>query len=273
MGRRRLRFNHQSQSEFAKTFSSLCQTKSSWEVWSDFVTLSAIAIVNAVDQKEETHNTREREYSNIIQGYSTQERDVFPHLLAQMITSLVENPEQDFLGGLFMLLDLGNHWKGQFFTPYDICRLMAAIVIRDREPQIQQHGWTNICDPCCGAGALLIAARNEMIRHGFGPDQALYVAQDVDRTAALMCYLQLSLLGCAGYVVVGNSLTQPIVNPTGSPLLIAPTEEQEIWLMPGLNNPIWLNRIQQEKLKCVKNASEEDKPEDNNEEQKETAPA
>ena len=38
-----------------------------------------------------------------------------------------KNPDQDMLGELFMALGLANEWKGQFFTPYDICRAMAAM--------------------------------------------------------------------------------------------------------------------------------------------------
>ena len=87
-----------------------------------------------------------------------------------------------------------------------------------------------------------------MVKRGLGPRQALYVAQDIDRTAALMCYLQLSLLGCAGYVVVGDTLMQPCVGPTGSPLLIAPAEGQEVWLMPAFYDKVWMYRVQFEKV-------------------------
>ena len=39
--------------------------------------------------------------------------------------------EQDFLGELFMALDMGNEWRGQFFTPYSVCSLMAAITLTE----------------------------------------------------------------------------------------------------------------------------------------------
>ena len=109
--------------------------------------------------------------------------------------ALDDEPDQDFLGEMFMGLNLGNHWKGQFFTPYNICRMMSEITVTDLEARIEKNGWVGIHDPCCGAGALLIAARNTMVRNKLGPAVALYVAQDIDRTAALMCYLQLSLFG------------------------------------------------------------------------------
>ena len=105
----------------------------------------------------------------------------------------------------------------------------------------------------------MIAARNEMVKRGLGPRQALYVAQDIDRTAALMCYLQLSLLGCAGYVIVGDTLTQPSVSPTGSPLLITPQPGQEVWLMPALYDEVWAYRAQFEKVKYLMMQGEGDR--------------
>ena len=150
-----------------------------------------------------------------------------------------------------MGLNLGNHWKGQFFTPYNICRMMSEITVTDLEARIEKNGWVGIHDPCCGAGALLIAARNTMVRNKLGPAVALYVAQDIDRTAALMCYLQLSLLGCAGYVVVADSILHPIVGHGQNPLLISPTPEQEVWLMPALYMEPWPARIQWERMRLA----------------------
>lgn len=37
--------------------------------------------------------------------------------------ALDQNQEQDFLGKMFMRLDLGNRSAGQFFTPYHVCEL------------------------------------------------------------------------------------------------------------------------------------------------------
>lgn len=251
MGRKTVHFQKQSQAEFARQFTSLCGYKSSWEVWADFVTLSALTIANAMDREGETHDKREQEYLSIIKRYAKKEQQGFAELLARLVLALEEDPNQDFLGEMFMALELGSHWKGQFFTPYSICRLMAALTVGEREAQMKERGWSSINDPCCGAGALLIAARNEMVCKGLGPRQLLYVAQDIDRTAALMCYLQLSLLGCAGYVTVGDSLTQPSVSPTGSPLLISPAPGQEVWLMPALYDEVWVARIQFEKIKLL----------------------
>ena len=248
---RAVRFRRDSQQQFSKLFTDLCQRKSSWEVWADFVAMCAITISNAFDREGKTHDDREKQYIRTINGYSQGEQQIFPRLFALLVEALEDDPDQDFLGEMFMALNLGNHWKGQFFTPYSICRAMSEITVTGLEERIGEKGWVGIHDPCCGAGALLIAARNTMVRRKHGPAEALYVAQDIDRTAALMCYLQLSLLGCAGYVVVADSLLHPTVGPGGTPLLISPTTEQEVWLMPALYGAAWAARIQWERVKLA----------------------
>ena len=39
------------------------------------------------------------------------------------------------------------------------------------------------------------------------------MAQDIDRTAAMMCYIQMSLLGCPAIVAIGDSLAKPFPHP------------------------------------------------------------
>ena len=104
------------------------------------------------------------------------------------------------------------------------------------ETEIRKKGWIGINDPACGAGALLIAARNAMVKRGLPSNGALYVAQDIDRTAALMCYIQLALLGCAGYVIIGDSLLHP---PTGHTLCPDPNPELDVWYLPMFYEPAW----------------------------------
>ena len=76
-------------------------------------------------------------------------------------------------------------------------------------------GAITICDSCCGAGATLIAgvhaARKQLEKENLNyQNHVLVVAQDIDEIVALMCYIQLSLLGVAAYIKVGNTFTEPI---------------------------------------------------------------
>ena len=224
------------QSEFQKLFSTLCRTRSNWQVWSDFITVSATAISNAFDREGPTHDDREKQYMELARAYTNDELDILARLFSTVVLALDDEPRQDFLGEVFQGLGLNSHWKGQFFTPYHVCEFMAEITLGGAGEEVERKGWISINDPACGAGALLIAARNAMEKHGLPSSGALYVAQDIDRTAALMCYIQLALLGCAGYVIIGDSLLHP---PTGNPLCPDPTPELDVWYLPMFYEPVW----------------------------------
>ena len=249
---RRIQPRRDDQKEFLSLFMQLCQTRNRWEVWSDFVLCSAVAISNALDQSGNTHDAREQEYLTAIKRYDKDEQEVLSKLFAEVILALERNPKQDFLGEVFTALELSNHWAGQFFTPYHICEFMAEVTLNGIESAVEERGWIGVNDPCCGAGALLIAARNVMVRKGLPYTTMLYAAQDIDRTAALMCYIQLSLLGCAGYVVVADSLIHPLAGPSLQPHV---TPEQEIWYMPMLCTDVWQGRILWQHLSALLTAN------------------
>lgn len=235
-----VRFAHKSQNEFLKVFYSLCDRYLDWQIWADFVTLSAVSIACSVDQTSSASRERISEFHSIMERYASNDRDRFAELFGLTVNALEENPEQDFLGELFMGLNLGNHWKGQYFTPYSVCQLMASIQIISAQDKIGVHGWDSILDPACGAGALLVALRNEAVRRQISSNDLLFVAQDIDRVAAMMCYIQISLLGCAGYVVVADSISNPVSGV--SPLLPAQKSGQEFWFTPIFFDPVWKGR-------------------------------
>lgn len=241
---RKIRYLKDEQKEFHKVFSGLCESKSSWQVWADFVECAAIAISNAVDHVSKASEEREARYRRIMQTYRENERLCFRELFSIMVNAMEIRPDQDFLGEMFMALELSNHWRGQFFTPYDVCKAMAAMQIGGAEESVERRGWVGIIDPACGAGALLIAARNEFMLNGIGYRQALYVCQDIDHVAGLMCYIQLSLLGCAGYVVIADSLCNPLTG--ASPLLPLIKPDQDFWFMPMFYDEVWQDRIRWE---------------------------
>ncbi|WP_277934751.1 Cas9 inhibitor AcrIIA9 family protein [Parablautia intestinalis] len=154
--------------------------------------------------------------------------------------ALENEPEQDFLGKMYMNLNLGNHWKGQFFTPYTVCKMMSQMTLGNADRQIEEQGYISICDPACGAGANLIATANTMKSSKYNfQNHVLFVGQDVDRVVAQMCYIQLSLLGCAGYICVGNTLTNPLTGPV---LFPRENEGQEMWYMPMFQSDVWQMR-------------------------------
>lgn len=100
-------------------------------------------------------------------------------------------------------------------------------------------------DPACGAGATLIAAAEVLHKNNINfQQQAIFIAQDIDQTVGLMCYVQMSLIGCAGYVRIGNTLTDPT---TGHPLYGDGTEN--CWMMPMFFTKVWHTRRLVDRMK------------------------
>ena len=68
----------------------------------------------------------------------------------------------------------------------------------------------------------------------------LFVAQDIDYLVACMCYIQLSFLGCPGYVVVGNTITEPATSHDARGLL--PVDRGNVWYTPMYFSRAWTER-------------------------------
>jgi len=225
------RVQNERQKNVIRLFNDACYRGSRWNVWSDFVMMAAISISNTMDRSNA--EAREKTYLSLASQHNKRELQCFAEMLAEIVMGIDENPDQDFLGELFMALDLGNQYKGQFFTPYCVCQAMAAMTFDDTKQRIEEQGWISVNDPACGAGALLIAFANECRRPGHDVNfqtSVLFVAQDIDLIAACMCYIQLSILGCPGYVVVANTLTNPVTSIDGRGLI--PAHGEHIWYTP-----------------------------------------
>lgn len=221
--------------EFLTIFQELCRSRQPWQVWADTITVMACSLANVVDKTEPRHSDREKEYADCIKRLGGVEKPA--NLFAIVVEALERNPDQDFLGSLYMDLELGNHWKGQFFTPYNISRMMAEMTLENCQKQIDKEGWISVCDPTVGGGTMLISAANTIRRQKVNyQNHVLFVGQDIDRIVAMMAYIQISLLGCPGYLVVGNSLVNPIV---GSALMPVEKEEQEFWYTPLYFSQVW----------------------------------
>lgn len=209
--------------DFGDLFIRLSERHGRHEVWSDFVIMSACALSNAGDKR--FFQEREEMYLASVKRYTKDEADMIAQMLSYVIMALEENPEQDFLGEMFSGLNLHNEWKGQFFTPYHVGYFMAAINIESAKEELMQKDCITVNDCCCGAGCLLIAFANEARKAKIDfQNRVLFVAQDLDFTAAMMCYIQLSLLGCKAIVKVGNSLTDPFIP--------ADLEGKDVWYTP-----------------------------------------
>lgn len=103
----------------------------------------------------------------------------------------------DMLGEIFM--DNVSHGaKGQFFTPQNICELMAEITQQDSDKEME-----TVSDCCCGSGRMLLARLKICREQG---RQCRIIANDLDMTACKMTLLNLLLQTAEGVVTCGDAL-------------------------------------------------------------------
>lgn len=222
--------------EIEKLYDSLLYSKTSWEVWEDIVQMFAISFSNALDVGER-RDKREKDYLRIAGKYSEKEMNVIATILTKIVDLYEDNPDQDVLGELYMALGLGNSALGQFFTPYCVCKMMAKVTAEESviRNAIDKRGYITVNEPTCGAGALIIALLNVVKEMKINYQSSVFVvAQDLSYIAALMCYIQLSLLGCAAVIVVGDTLCNPpsmaqTVWETASNMWFTPMYQSELW--------------------------------------------
>jgi len=213
--------------EFQDVLSGLCRTRGSRSVWDDFLVMTACGFSNEVDLENAAHRTEL--YEQAVGRYSAEEVNQFAQLLAITALALNEYPDQDFLGEIFQGLELNNVSSGQFFTPYNVSKMMAMMSGGNLTEEIKEKGYITANDCCCGAGGLLIGFVNIAREQSVDIQRdILFVAQDIDLTSVLMCYVQLCLLHCAGYVIRGDSLRND------------PPEQQDFWYTPMY--PQWYAR-------------------------------
>lgn len=148
--------------EFLSIFNSLCGRHGRWEVWSDFIQLTAIDISNVTDKGNAPK--RAADARNIAKKYSEDEIKRMAEMLMQMVYAIDENPDQDFLGELYMACNLGNDHAGQFFTPYNVCQCMSEITY-DVPALLDGKGFIAVNDPpaapvrCCCRSPISASAK------------------------------------------------------------------------------------------------------------------
>lgn len=192
--------------QFVSVFRDTARNLRRWDVFSDFITLAASELDMARIRTPE-NIARSRE---ICAKYS--ESDISNlHTLFCLLVCALEAKFHDFLGAIFMELELGDDRNGQYFTPYHVQSLMAKLLMPDVEQTIRREGFMTVSDPASGAAGMIIAHAEVLLEAGYNPSEHMFGSCiDIDPIAADMAFIQLSLLGIPAEVVTGNTLTMQL---------------------------------------------------------------
>lgn len=195
------------------TIRSLSNMHGLERTWSDWVEMCALSIANAVDRSQ--FEQREKRYMEIVRRYDQASLQQLAKAFAQLVECWDDRVTSgrfgDVLGSTFMMLDMGNAGTGQFFTPYEVSRLMASMIMGDHKAlagQVETRGFLRLMEPACGAGGMIIASAHAAHDAKINYQQAMHVtAIDIDQRCVHMTYVQLALLNIPAVVIHGNALT------------------------------------------------------------------
>ncbi|MFN1131277.1 N-6 DNA methylase [Lelliottia nimipressuralis] len=192
--------------QFVSVFRDTARNLRRWEVFSDFITLAASELDMArIRTPESIERCRE-----ICAKYGESDISNLHELFGLMVCAL-EAKFHDFLGAIFMELELGDDRNGQYFTPYNVQSLMAKMLMPDVEQTIRREGFVTVSDPASGAGGMIVAYAEFLLEAGYNPSEQMFGSCiDIDPIAADMAFIQLSLLGIPAEVVTGNTLTMQL---------------------------------------------------------------
>jgi len=200
------------QGEFIKGIRQLAQSRSVHEVFEEFNRVAALSIALPfhADVREALAAVHQRIDRSTLEKYD--------QLFTVVVEALEEDP-RDFLGEVFGELELANKYQGQFFTPDAVSVMVTRMQLHGIKETVDRQGWVTISEPACGAGSMVIAARQVFIDEGLNPGRAaLFTLTDVSELCFHMAYIQVSLLGLAAEVIHGNTLSMQVFKAFRTPV-------------------------------------------------------
>lgn len=185
----------------------------------------ALAVSNKFDFIN--YDEREERYKQIMKAYEPSKQkamsEIFAEIFALLSSVVYDNGVfADYLGEIFMGLNLGNKRTGQFFTPYNISKMSAKMVITDPTEKQTKDEIITVCDPCCGSGGMLIAAL-DVLQNDYQVNYArncFIDCGDIDSRCVHMAYLQLSLAGVPAIIKHQDALSRQLWNVWRTPVFI-----------------------------------------------------
>ena len=210
--------------KFVSVFKDTGRHRHRWEVFSDFLALAASELdIAGIRTPQSIERCRK-----ICERYEPSDIEKMHELFSLMVSAL-EAKFHDFLGAIFMELELGDGGRGQYFTPYSVQTLMARMLMPGITETIRREGIITVSDPASGSAGMLIAYAECLLEADINPSVHMFGSCiDIDPVAADMAFIQLSLLGIAAEVITGNTLTMQLSRVRYTPVYYLNNFEEKL---------------------------------------------
>lgn len=214
--------------QLAKRFEKASHGSGMFELWDAFVSTFAAFFATGCGN-EHCEWLTNRADGALKRITDAAQKDV-SSLYDPVIQAFEDNPWQDLLGDVYMRLNIGNKKTGQFFTPYHLAEAMARLNLDEQmvKDAIEQHGYITVNEPAAGGGANVIGCAHALTDMGVNyQTDAWFVCQELSELTALTCYVQMSILGMAGIVQVGDTLKMDYRHSLYTPMCVM--DERWAW--------------------------------------------
>lgn len=203
---------------FSKRLMELDRSKTPYETFRDFCELAYCAYTKKMASTQEAADALEDRYMRVVGTY--RDKDIvrqFPEMLSWVHLGLMEG--QEFLGAVASQLEFLDTRNSQFFTPPEISRLMAEMILGNPDHTIEANGYLTMQEPASGAGGMILAAANVLEARGYDAGRHMLVhATDIAEICYYMTYLQCTMRGIPARVVWGNTLSLEVFEAAWTPI-------------------------------------------------------
>ena len=208
------------QKQFIKAFDRLAHHRERHDVLADFLEMAVCAVRKRTLPPGPAADALEDRYMAVVKRNTPEDVRAMPELFG-IAALAVQNGGCDFLGQVVVELELPNDHMGQFFTPYDVSRMMAEMTMQDAGQVIAARGFVTLHEPASGAGGMVVAAADVLEKQGFDIGRQLYVdAIDLSPMCFRMSYLQASLRGVPATIRRGNTLSREMFEQAVTPAFL-----------------------------------------------------
>lgn len=130
--------------KFTALFKAIAPHYRRSEVFYDFITILGLEFY-LVLYGESADETLKQRYQTAVGHYTDEEKQKLVELSVIVVEAL-ENKTYDFLGSVFMGLELGDRYKAQHFTPGYVAQAMATMTLSNCHELIQRRGFIRLQD-------------------------------------------------------------------------------------------------------------------------------
>ncbi|WP_299911428.1 N-6 DNA methylase [uncultured Paracoccus sp.] len=199
---------HPAVTAFLRALDQFDRSKTCTEIFRLFCEMAYCALAKRASPFSDQRDRLEAQYMDCV-GRFPNKGDVrrMPEMMALSIEAIAGGGI-DFIGQVAAEIGALDAGLGQFFTPYEVSRLIADMSLGDARAQIEAQGFITVSEPAAGAGGMVLALADALESQGFHPARHIWVeAVELSRSTYHMAYIQISTRGIAGGVINGNSLS------------------------------------------------------------------